>query len=268
MKNTIINYYINYDEKGRLTERHSIERIRTQEIISRYLQKRKLRILDIGGANGIYAFWLASLGHSVDLIDLVPKHIEQAREYERINNISLSSMTVGNACELPFKENLYDIVLLMGPLYHLQEKKERIKSLQEAKRVLKKNGIVFMAAISKFASLIDGFKKDFVKDPAFKRILAGDLNNGKHTNNTDKEFYFTTAFFHHPQELKSEIEEAGLRFEKVLAVEGFSCCISDIEEKLKNEEYKEYVLDCIKKTEEEKALLGMSMHLLGIGKNV
>jgi 2-polyprenyl-3-methyl-5-hydroxy-6-metoxy-1,4-benzoquinol methylase len=262
----ILEYYLNYDEKGRLGSRHSLEKIRTQEIISRYLSKEKLKILDVGGANGIYSFWLASMGHSVDLIDLVPKHVKQAKEAEQEKGIKLSSITLGDACKLPYDENIYDIVLLMGPLYHLQEKKQRLLALSEAKRVLKLNGIIFAAAISKFASLIDGFRSDFVEDNEFKRILVGDLKNGKHINNTNNKHYFTSAYFHYPDELKNEIEETGIVCKKVLSVEGFSCCIRDIEIKLKDEGYKKFILECIKKTEEESSIMGMSFHLLGIGK--
>lgn len=83
MFNEIIKFYSEYDEHNRLLDKNSIERIRTQEIISRYLPNRKLKILDIGGATGVYSFWLSSLGHKVDLIDLVPKHVDQAREREK-----------------------------------------------------------------------------------------------------------------------------------------------------------------------------------------
>ena len=94
MKNTIVNYYSSYDEKNRLLVRHSLERLRTQEIITRYLGKSSRNILDIGGAAGVYSFWLANQGHSVDLIDITPKHIEQAKETEIKGSIKLHSALV------------------------------------------------------------------------------------------------------------------------------------------------------------------------------
>jgi 2-polyprenyl-3-methyl-5-hydroxy-6-metoxy-1,4-benzoquinol methylase len=266
LNNVMIDYYLKSDEKGRLIGRYSLERIRSQEIILRYLPKSRIKILDIGGANGIYSFWLASEGHDVDLIDLVPRHIDQAKENEKTTGIKLTSIKIGNACALPYRNNIYDIVLFLGPLYHLLEKEKRIQSLLEAKRVLKSNGIVFAAVISRYASMIDGFLNNFIEDNEFRKMVIDDLNNGNHINRTGKEKYFTTAYFHYPEELKTEIEEAGLVFEKMLAVEGFGCCITNIENKMKDEQYQKFLLECLRKTEEESSIIGMSFHYLGIGR--
>jgi ubiquinone/menaquinone biosynthesis C-methylase UbiE len=265
LSNEIINYYTNCNEKERLAYEYSIEKIRSQEIISRYLSKDNLKILDIGGANGVYSFWLAALGHEVDLIDMTPKHIEQAKDYERANKIKLRSMTIGDACSLPFDDNTYDIVLLMGPIYHLQDRAQRIKALLEAKRVLKSNGIIFIAAVSRYSAMLDGYKFDLIEDSIFRKIFTDDVRNGNHTNFTGKEKYFTTSFFHHPDELKSEIEESGIDLQKILSVEGFTCCITDLDNKLKNEQYREWLLDSLRQTEEESPILGMGNHFLAIG---
>jgi ubiquinone/menaquinone biosynthesis C-methylase UbiE len=266
MDNIIVDFYSNYDEQNRLLNRYSIERIRTQEIIQRYIQEKSLKILDIGGAAGIYSFWLAELGHSVDLIDLTPKHVIQAKEHEIKSGTKLSSIVVGNAIKLPYETNTYDIVLLMGPMYHILEVNKRIKSLKEARRVLKQDGIIFIAAISQYASLLDGFKCDYIYDDDFYKIMLSDIEYGAHINFTRKPQYFTNAYFHHPDKLKEEIESVGFKEVKIVAVEGFSNCIVGIEGKIKDERYLMNLLECIKKTEEEKSILGISSHLIGIGK--
>jgi ubiquinone/menaquinone biosynthesis C-methylase UbiE len=266
MQPDIIDFYSMYNEKDRLVFRHSLERLRSQNIISRYINSNNLHILDVGGATGIYSFWLSSLGHKVDLIDLVPKHIDQVKEIEKSNNFYLNSATIGNACCLPYGDSVFDVVLLMGPLYHLQDKEKRLLALTEARRVLKPSGILFVAAISKYASLLDGYFNNLVKDPVFRKILEKDLLEGKHNNPTDNIQYFTSAFFHDPKELEKEMAEAGIMVDKILPVEGFGGLIPEVETKMENQEYKEILLKHIHFTESDESLLGMSFHYLGIGK--
>ncbi len=77
------------------------------------------------------------------------------------------------------------------------------------------------AAISRFASAQDGLLRGFLQDPDFMRIVQQDLRNGQHRNPKNHPNYFTTAFFHYPDELRSEIRQAGFNQVKVFAVEGF-----------------------------------------------
>jgi ubiquinone/menaquinone biosynthesis C-methylase UbiE len=266
MNDPIVDYYSNYDEKNRLIVRHSLERIRTQEIISRYLVQKNLKILDIGGAAGVYSFWLSKLGHSVDLVDITPKHIDQAKEHEKESGIILNSIVVGDALNLQFENERYDIALLMGPMYHLLDKENRKKALSEAKRILKQSGIMFISAISKYASMFDGFLEDIVNDNEFYKIICRDLETGKHINHTDNPNYFTDSFFHHPNELKNEIIESGLKIIDMLAVEGFGNYVPNIEEKMKNQEYKMKLLEILRITEKESSIMGISNHFLCIVK--
>lgn len=89
MSEQIINLYKGYNEDGRLS-RHDLEFIRSKEIISRYLTEGKMNIADIGGATGVYSFWLASLGHNLHLLDITPKHIELAQSKEEALGIHLA----------------------------------------------------------------------------------------------------------------------------------------------------------------------------------
>src|SRR5262245_48712998 len=95
----IVEYYNSYDESKRLTGGFGLlERERTKELIKRYLPPSSAVIMDIGGAGGLYSFWLARLGHNVHLVDIVPKHIEQAQQTSREpESPRLASMTVGDA---------------------------------------------------------------------------------------------------------------------------------------------------------------------------
>ncbi len=105
-------------ERDRLREDTGwIEFERTCELIGRHLPEGSLRILDVGGAAGIYAEWLADNGHNVHLVDPVPAHVEQAREAaDRLDNSFTASL--GDARELDAADDSFDAVLLLGPLYH------------------------------------------------------------------------------------------------------------------------------------------------------
>lgn len=263
----IIGHYSRGSEEKRL-DGISLEKIRTQEIIIRHIPGPPAKVLDIGGANGVYSFWLSQKGYEVHLMDIIPLHIEQANKYSESSGILLSSATVGDARELPYSYNSFDIVLMMGPLYHLIDKGERLKALEEAKRVLKPEGIIICAAISRFASMLDGYHYNLVSDPQFAKMMNQDIINGQHRNETNNDGYFTTAFFHHPEELKEEIKDAGFDLVGLFAVEGFARHIPNVVKKCEDEHYLKMLLDTLQKVECDASILGVSCHLIGVGKKI
>jgi len=103
-------YQNSYDESNRM-ERDPLEFIRCKEIISRYLTEPSMTIADIGGATGVFSYWLASQGHKVHLLDFTPTHIEQAKAYGEKHNISLASYHCGDARNLPYDDNYFDLLL-------------------------------------------------------------------------------------------------------------------------------------------------------------
>jgi ubiquinone/menaquinone biosynthesis C-methylase UbiE len=263
--NRIKEYYNTEIEKNRLGLDHfKLEGIRTKEIISRYLRGTNLNIIDIGGGAGFYSFWLQTSGHHVSLVDLSPKNIELANEEADRSGVNLESCFTGDATQLAFPDNRFDIALLMGPLYHLTQRQARLNALREAKRVLKPGGILIAACISRYASLMDGFRRDLIKDDVFEKILLADLKNGIHINDTQNEEYFTTAFFHTPAEIKDEISESGLIFKKLIAVESAGWVIDNPGEKLKNGHYLNKISKIIELVESNEDLIAMSPHIIGI----
>lgn len=237
-----------------------IELARTQEILSRHLPDHPLRILDVGGATGTYAAWLASRGHAVHLIDAVDEQVQQARR--RAGSPAMFTASVGDARALDQPDKEFDAVLLFGPLYHLTERANRIRALREAARVLKPGGFLFGAAISRFASLMDGLARGFLFDPEFRRIVGQDLEAGQHRNPTDRPEWFTTAFFHHPSELAQEAAEAGFDVRQVLGVEGLAGWLPDLVERWSDPAARETMLYSARAVESEPCLLGLSAHLL------
>lgn len=181
----ILAYYDGGAEIGRL-ERGigKIELERSKEIISRYLNKSTHVIYDIGGGVGVYSSWLAELGYEVHLFDLSSQAIEFARQ-QQLNNPIISKLETADARNLDRKDESADIVLLMGPLYHLTEQKERVKALQEAARVLKKGGTLITSAISRFGSLLWGLsvygeRNTIVEEDEFMDMVRQELADGQH----------------------------------------------------------------------------------------
>src|SRR5215470_10419352 len=244
-----------------------LEFARSQEIISRYLPSAPAVIFDVGGGPGRYAYWLASQGYEVHLIDGVPLHIEQAQQVAANQPLQLlASLSVGDARHLDVPDDSGDAVLLMGPLYHLTEHHDRLAALREARRILKPDGLVFAAGISRFTSALDGLVNGYVNDPEFVRIVQQDLVDGQHRNPTNHPAYFTTAFFHSPQELQEEIEEAGFRHEATLPVEGPAWLLGNFAEHWNDPSRRERLLTTIQWLEGEPSLLGVSAHLMAIGR--
>ena len=266
MREEILQYYSSGVETYRLERESSqLEKMRTQEIILRHIGKSPLKILDVGGGAGVYSYWLKKMGHEVHLVDPSPVNLKNAEIKGKEIGLNLDSTHLGLADKLPHAEESFDVVFFLGPLYHLTEKEERAIALKEARRVLKKGGMIFTAAISRYASLFDGFTRDLVADPLFLPILRQDLINGQHRNNTNNFEYFTTAFFHHPKELKDEILEAGFQLKEILPVESFGWLVPGCAEKWKDKNYRQLLLDTIKTVEKDEMLLGISAHLLGVG---
>jgi len=246
-----------------------LERIRTQEIIGRHLPPPPRRVLDIGGAGGVYSLWLLDQGYEVCLIDALRLHVELAeRTLSEHSNHRLASARVGDARNLDEPDGSAQVVLLMGPLYHLTERKDRIRALNEAHRVLDQGGILFAAAISRFAPLLDGLCRNLVDDPVFQQILKSDLETGQHRNPTNHPDYFTTAFFHRPDELAAEIRAAGFSDESVIAVEGPAWLLPNLADRMHDPAKKEQIIELLRAVEGDPSLIGMSAHFLAVARKV
>jgi len=192
-----------------------LELVRTLELLDDALPTPPARVLDVGGGPGVYAARLAGAGYEVRLVDVLPLHVAQAQADGRFQ------AEVGDARDLAqIGDASVDAVLLLGPLYHLTERDERVQALAEARRVVRLGGVVAAAAISRYASLIDGAVHGFLDDPRFVEIVKRDLEEGQHRNPENVEDWFTTAYFHLPADLRSEVEEAGLTVERLVGVEG------------------------------------------------
>jgi SAM-dependent methyltransferase len=242
-----------------------LERARTIDLLSRHLPPPPARIVDIGGGPGAYSVWLAGLGYDVRLVDPVPLHVEEARAAAARAGVALDA-EVGDARRLQDGDESADAALLMGPLYHLTERVDRVAALAEARRVIRPGGVVAAVGISRHASLLDGMAQRWIDDPAFRVILERDLAEGQHRNPTDRLQYFTTAFFHRPDQLAAEAEEAGLGLPEVFAIEGPGWLLPDIAERAADAAHWGLLMDLLRRVEGDPALLSVSAHLMMIAR--
>ena len=259
----VLSHYRQTPEDDRLRSGWgALELARTQELILRHLPKPPARILDVGGGAGIYSEWLGSLGYETHLVDPVPRHVESARRVPGI-----ASAEVGDARNLGGQAGeSFDAVLFLGPLYHLTERADRVLALREAYRVLRPSAVFFAAAISRFGSLFDGLARGFIDDPQFMPLLERDLRDGQHRNPTANPEYFTTAFFHRPEELKAEIQEAGFTFVELAAIEGPGWLAKDFEQRWSDPVRRQRLLELIRSVEHEPLLTAVSPHFLAVAR--
>jgi SAM-dependent methyltransferase len=261
LERQILKYYERGQEAERLESPFFLwEKVRTLDLLERFLPPAPALILDVGGAAGAYAFPLAERGYVVDLVDPVPFHIEQAKQRAAMGQRVPRSFQVGDARAIPCDDGAADAVLFFGPLYHLTDSNERLKAICEARRVLRAGGVLLAVAISRFASALDGISRGLIRDPDFVRIVEQDLKTGQHRNETGNLDYFTTAFFHHPDELKMELIEGGFPNPKLCAIEGPVWALPESA----TAEQKAGLMATMRKLENEGTLIGASAHIMGI----
>lgn len=263
----IADFYHRTPEEDRLQQGAFIlEELRTRELIERHAPPPPATVLDIGGAAGAYALWLAEAGYAVHLVDPVQRLVEQAERRSAAYRRPLASCRVGDARALAFPDGSADIVLLLGPLYHLTESADRSRALGEARRVLRPGGRLFAAAISRWASALDGLSRDLFRDPRFAAIVEQDLRDGRHRNTTERLDYFTTAYFHRPDELRAEVVEAGFMIDGEYGIEGPGWMLPDVAERLADPDRRAHLLQVARQLELEPAILGVSAHLLVVAR--
>lgn len=263
MDRSVTDYYERFPEEDRLTQgEFLLEGLRTRELIERHIPDPPGVVLDVGGGAGTYALWLAERGYTVHLRDSTPRLVEEARRRSTLAPQALMSCEIGDARALDFSESTADVFLLLGPLYHLTSRSDRIRALAESHRVLKPGGLLFAAAISRWASLLDGLRRDCLRDPEFSAIVERDLRDGQHRNATTRLDYFTTAYFHRPEELRDEAASVGFVVENLYGIEGHGWLFADLEERLQNPKRRADLLRAARLLEAEPSLLGVSAHWL------
>lgn len=260
--NRIGTYYNRKNEDERLLNgTGELEFLRTKQIVEAALPDReRLAIADVGGGTGPYAFWLAEMGHHVALYDLMPRHIEQATERNRTASHPLVRIEVADVNELELPPASQDVVLLLGPIYHLTRREDRVNALQKVRDAIGPDGVGFVAYISRFGSMLDGFIRGLFADPEYVDITRQDLETGVHEPNRANTAYFTDAYFHHPDEIEKEAAEAGLKIRDHVAVEGVGWLWQNFDDVWTDPDQRRILLEMVERTCRDRSLLGAGAH--------
>ena len=262
----VIDYYERAPEESRLEQGpFQLEQARTRELIERHAPPPPAEVLDVGGAAGAYALWLAERGYRVHLLDVVPRLVDEAARRSASAPHALASCRVADARHLPSANESVKLVLLLGPLYHLVDREDRVAALREAARVLEPGGVVIAAGISRWASALDGLVRDLYADERFTRIVERDVADGQHRNTTERVDYFTTAYFHRPEDLRAEVSQAGFEVRGLYGIEGPAWILADVTTRLADPARRAALLKVCRLLESEPSLIGCSAHLLVVG---
>lgn len=250
----IIDFYNNYDEEGRLLKKNrSPEYIFTMRYIEKYL-KPNSKILEIGAGTGRYSITLADKGYDVTAVELVPHNIEiMKKKIKPEYNIKAYE---GNACDLSFIESdTYDIVLLLGPMYHLFNDEDKHKALSEAIRVAKKDGIIYSAYCNSDTCVYKMFYK--------KRILhyvdTGLISDDYHAISNPSEIF---ELYRKP-DIDKLIQNYNVTRLHFVGVDMLSYLYSNKLNMLNKREFEEY-LKFMSTICEREDLVGFSQHMLDI----
>jgi SAM-dependent methyltransferase len=251
------HYYARGGEVDRLNVgRGRLEFLRTQDVLRRSLPPAPARLLDVGGGAGAHARWLAADGYQVRLVDPMPLHVHHADAIVGVDAV------LGDARRLAEPDAAYQAVLLLGPLYHLPDRRDRITALREAARVAAPGGVVAAATISRYAGLYDTLVRGFYLDPDVRRITDAEVVSGVHE--PFERDLFTLAYFHHPDEIVDEFAEAGLTGVTRYALEGGAWLFADRDGWLEGDERTVALLEALRSVEQEPSLFGISSHLLTV----
>lgn len=206
----IQEYYArDFDEAARITTRSvggRIEHQRVVDLVTAQLSPAS-RVLDVGGATGTHARWLAEAGHEVVLVDPVPEQVAVA------SGAGTFAAEVGDARTLRFPDASFDAVLVFGPLYHLHARADRVRALQEAARVVTPGGVVLAQGISRLAAFGDAvLARQYAPTASDIEIVT----TGEWSTTGEG---FPGGHFHSPDELADEVAAAGLAVDQVTGVE-------------------------------------------------
>lgn len=175
--NYLENYYANYDEEGRLASNHGqVEYLTTMKYIHEVIDRAKnQKILEVGAGTGRYSIALAKEGHQVDALEYTTHNLEIMNS--KIEGIDTIKTHQGTALDLSrFEDESFDITLVLGPMYHMYTYEDKCKVLEEAIRVTKRKGYIFVAYCMNEATMIQfTFKAGKIWNCVNNHLLTDDF---------------------------------------------------------------------------------------------
>lgn len=237
-----------FDEEQRLAgPSHQIEFLTTMHYLKKVL-KPDMKILDLGAGTGAYSLALEKLGYEVTAVELTQKNLQTF--HEKLTGTEKIHLHQGTATDLSFLEDeSFDVILLLGPLYHLEKETDRLRAIMEVRRVMKKSGFLF-------AAFINHDMIPFTETRRSPQWFKGDTYDHQSFRLMDFPFIFTTL-----EESRKMLLDCDLVIQREIASDGMSELLSDEIDQMDEETYQQYfayhLLHC-----EDKEGLGRSNHFL------
>ena len=152
----------------------SIEFHYTKKHLGPYITKSS-KVLEVGCGTGYYGMYFADKCGEYHGVDLVPSHIEIFKNKIKESGFGNVSCSVGDAIDLSeIGDNSYDVVLCLGPLYHLPGE-ESEKAIKECRRVCRPDGIIAFSYINKIGlyagACVDTDFEDFPNEETNRTVL-------------------------------------------------------------------------------------------------
>lgn len=267
----VSSYYSKFNEWKRLESFEGrLEYDLTVPIIQNHLPENA-EVLDLGGGPGRYTIEFAQRGYKLHLADLSEELLKQAKI--RINEMgikNIQSITQANAINLNcYKDNSFDVVLLLGPLYHLTNINERNTCLKELKRVLKQNGLIIASFIPYLSGAIGVASRMFnFPDQVSIPTLYQVFDNGIFNNNIDRGFqegYYPTS-----DEIVQLFADNGFSKTYLRSIRGWGSGKEEQIYKLQTENVQAFnaMINLINKTADDPAIIETCSHAIYIGKKL
>lgn len=259
--NNIVNFYNKYDEESRISTNNArkVEFNVTTSILNQYIDDQD-KIIELGAGTGVYSFYYAARGNEVVATDMTPKYVEiiQQKLHKVSNSINLQA-EVANATDMRrYNPESFDVVLCLGPMYHLINEKDREKCIMESLRLLKKGGILAVSYINKHYVLNSVMTQDkrFLTHNFVDKILSiGAIKEG------EKECFWTDAFFTTPSEMESLASKFHIQIIDHVSTDGISPLLGNLVDEMNDEEYESWMHYSLCSCR-EKSILGISNHAL------
>lgn len=263
MSKEVVKYYENYREEDRITTNNArrIEYLTTITFFDKMLNGN-LNILDCAAGTGAYAFYLADKGHKVTATDITPRHISYIQEKLLEKPYSMNTDVLDATDMSCFSDESFDVVLNMGPFYHLIDEESRIRCFEETLRVLKKGGLLVTAYIPKFyVNQMIAMSEDKYLD---KQLLEQIRKTGI-LRHDDPKCFWTDTYYSSFDEMQNLYKRYNLEIVEHFAQDGLAPLFAKTVDKWNTEQFKiwmEYYLSVCT----EKSIIGMSNHVIIAGR--
>ncbi len=184
-------------DKASLMESHY-----TKKFLSKYIST-DASVIELGCGTGHYGFFLADKCKAYLGIDITPENIEMFNSKIAESGLTNVKAQVGDATRLSVGDKAYDVVLVLGPMYHLPPE-ERELVFEESKRICKKSGIIIYAYINKVGAYLTGC---LLAPGIYPSAKVNEFVLDKGNDDTHPDVFFLTM----PEDMEKAAKSHGLK---------------------------------------------------------